>query len=516
MVLPPLPAPPPVPSLAQTPTLFARRFAFTGNTVFSDQELATVAAPYTGRTITSDELQELRSRLVRHYVERGYINSGAVLPDQQVVDGVVLFQIIEGTLTGIRISGLERFQPGFFVSRLQSAQGAPLNIFALQDQLKVLLRSDLVDKIQAQIQPGIRRGEAVLDVTVREARPFQAALQLANDHSPSSGSLYPQASLSLLNLTGWGDTLALRGGLTDGAEEYRGELGMPVNARDTTVRLFYSHTTSSIIEEPFTVLDIESRSDTIGLAVGHPLVQTASQELRGTVSAEQRHNETFLLGMPFSLYAGYDNGEIDITVGRLAADWVQRWPDQVLAARLVLSQGLDALGATDTGDGVDTTFTAWLAQAQLAKHLGLRQDDQLIVKADCQLAGAVLPAPEKFAVGGTGSVRGYRQNQLVRDNGLVFSMEYRLPLFRLPLPGVSAQATDGLLQLAPFYDLGASWSDTRPAQSLTISGAGAGLRWDPSPNLHAELYLAKALRDIDNPSSDPQDSGIHFLFRWQM
>ena len=76
--------------------LTVQRFTFTGNTVFTDQQLATVTTPYTGRTLSAEELQEVRRQLTLYYVERGYLTSGALIPDQAAVDGVVQIQIVEG------------------------------------------------------------------------------------------------------------------------------------------------------------------------------------------------------------------------------------------------------------------------------------------------------------------------------------------------------------------------------------------------------------------------------------
>jgi hemolysin activation/secretion protein len=68
------PAAPSAEPLSAQARVFVRRFQLSGNTVFSDQALAQVTAPYENRTITSEELQEVRHKLTLYYVERGYIN----------------------------------------------------------------------------------------------------------------------------------------------------------------------------------------------------------------------------------------------------------------------------------------------------------------------------------------------------------------------------------------------------------------------------------------------------------
>lgn len=79
--------------------LFVHDIHVTGSTVFSDAELADVTAPYRNRELTSDDLERVRLALTLLYVNRGYLTSGAVIPDQDVSFGVIVIQIVEGTLS---------------------------------------------------------------------------------------------------------------------------------------------------------------------------------------------------------------------------------------------------------------------------------------------------------------------------------------------------------------------------------------------------------------------------------
>src|SRR6478735_2333788 len=82
-------------SISTQPTVAVKGFRFQGNTVFKDAQLlkAPVAAgqtvgDYLGKPISTEQLEDIRQALTRLYVNAGYINSGAVLPDQTVEDGV--------------------------------------------------------------------------------------------------------------------------------------------------------------------------------------------------------------------------------------------------------------------------------------------------------------------------------------------------------------------------------------------------------------------------------------------
>ena len=102
------------------------------------------------------------------------------------------------------------------------------------------------------------------------------------------------------------------------------------------------------------------------------------------------------------------------------------------------------------------------------------------------------------------NVRGYRENQLVRDNGLVGSLELRIPL----LPKRTGKLR---LRVAPFVDAGRSWNDRRSTfGSQNIASAGLGLLLDYR-QVNARVYWAHGFDDTDNgnPGNDLQDGGVH-------
>ena len=101
------------------------------------------------------------------------------------------------------------------------------------------------------------------------------------------------------------------------------------------------------------------------------------------------------------------------------------------------------LGGTEPFDGQpDSSFHSGLLQAHWLHTLGPRAGS-LVLRADGQDASEPLLSLEKFSLGGTGSVRGYRRSRVVRDNGWSASIEYRLPL---PSLAVAAAAGENLPQ----------------------------------------------------------------------
>jgi hemolysin activation/secretion protein len=151
-------------------------------------------------------------------------------------------------------------------------------------------------------------------------------------------------------------------------------------------------------------------------------------------------------------------------------------------------------------------FFAWLGQLRgVYRHPSTGAE--LRLRGDLQLADRSLLPLEQFSVGGPGSVRGYRRNQLVRDQGFAAALDLRIPVWR------TADARP-LVTLGPFIDVGRAWNRDRVTPGIrTLSSIGAALEWTPIPSLAFELEWAYGLRDVDR-TSDLQDESVYFKAVW--
>lgn len=485
-----------------------RRFNIVGSTAFSSETLEEQTTPFIDRPIGNEDLEELRLRLSRLYINAGYINSGAVIPDQEVKEGVVTIQIVEGVLGEVVVGGEHRFNPGFVSDRLKLGAGQPLKISSLQERMQLMLQDPQFERINAELVPGDRLGVGVLRVAVSEAPRHTLGFSVANNRSPSVGSNRLELFGSVRNLLGRADSWAVRVGKTRGVDDHGFNVAVPVSVNDTLFTFRYDKNNSAVIEEPFDALDIDSRSKTVEIGLRHPWLRTLRQSLTLGATLSLRESETRLGGAPFSFSPGVRNGRSEVTALRFTAEWLDRGPSHVFSVRGVLSKGLGAFGATVNSDGTpDSRFVTGLLQAQWVRRLN-ETGTQLILRGDVQTSDSALLPLEKFAIGGADSVRGFRENQLVRDKGWIGSAEVRFPVGRLPVPGLSEQPSDGKVYLAAFVDAGQAWD--RGDRKSFIWGAGPGMRWDVSADTSAQLYWAARRKHIEGNDRDLQDRGIHF------
>lgn len=504
----PAPVPPTAPQTPSEPlpeTITVRRFVVTGSTVFRQAEFDRVTAPYTQRPITVSELFAARAAVTQLYVDRGYITSGAFIPPQRLQNGIVEIRVIEGKLEEIQITGLRRLNPNYVRSRLAIATRPPLNRSRLLEALQLLQLNPLIQTISAELTAGTRPGESLLQVNVTEGRTFDAQLLFDNGRSPSVGTDRRQIQLSQANVTGLGDSLSFGYTNTNGSHVFDVDYSLPFNPRNGTLSLSFQTAKSSVIEEPFTPLDIESASRYFEATVRQPISQSPTHEIALGSTLTLRYSKSRLFGgdLPFPALGADSNGVTRLSALRFFQDALWRSPRSVIALRSQFSIGLNAFNATINADAPDSRFFAWRGQAQWVRLLA--PDTLLLVRGDMQVADRPLLPFEQFAIGGIDSVRGYRQDLLLTDNGVFASAELRLPIARIP-------KWNGVLQVTPFAEIGHGWNrgNSNGLKTDTLASVGLGLRLQLSEWLTARFDWGIPLVKVPRQNNTLQERGLYF------
>lgn len=477
--------------------------------LLTPEEIDRVVRPFRGKEVSFEELEQIRHELTRIIIGKGYINTGVIIPDQEVENGVVRFEVIQGKLTSVVLEGSRHFSSRYLKSKLQRGTLPTLNISTLQENLQLLQLNPNIKRINAEFVPGERPGESVLKAHIEERRPYALRLETANSNPPSTGAYRGDITASYSNLLGTGDVIEGRFGVTEGNLDYGARIAVPVNSVDTTLEAYFRRGENTVVEEGFSDLDIESVDNTYGIRISQPFVIDLTHQFGLSLAAEYRTSTTSILGRNFSFSEGAEEGKSKVSVIRFGQEYLNRDLDHVFALNSTLSFGLDAMHATRHTDGQpDGRFFSWLAQLLYIYQM---EKAQLLFRADAQLSNDPLLAMEKFSVGGINSVRGYRRSLFVRDNGVSGTLESRIPLY-LTLKG------EPLLSLIPFYDFGYSWNHSNATVQTEdfIHGVGAGVRWSPLKGVIADFFYGYALREIEVSDHDRQDDGIHFNLSWQI
>jgi hemolysin activation/secretion protein len=501
----PPPTPTPTPEQPDV-SIPINKIEVTGNTILTQDEIASITKPFEGRSVTLKELQDVADKITQLYVNRGYITSRAIVGEQTISNGVVQITVIEGSLEKVEIEGTRRLNPGYVRSRVKLGAGTPLKADKIEDQLRLLREDPLFTKVEATLKPGTNVGQSILVVKVKEANAISGYVGVDNYSPPGVGSERFGGVVSYRNVTGIGDEFitSYYRSTTGGSNSFDFIYRVPLNPMNGTLQLRYSPTDTKITEAPFSQFDITGDSQLYEISYRQPLIRTPREEFALSLGFAAQNGQDFLNGVPYSFSRGTDRGNSKTRVLKFGQDYIKRDSQGAWALRSQFNFGLDVLDATDNSGSVpDGSFFSWQGQVQRVQRLG--RDNILIAQGDIQLTPDALLPSQQFLIGGGQSLRGYRQNARAGDNGFRVSLEDRIALLR---------DTDGQanLQLAPFVDMGAVWNaanNPNPNQNF-LASAGLGLIWEPIPRLVMRVDYAVPFVDLSDRGNNAQDRGFNF------
>jgi hemolysin activation/secretion protein len=459
-----------------------QNFAFQGNTVFSSVELKEIIQPWLGHPIGFNDLLNVREAITAHYLQAGYLTSFALIPDteNQQIDldsATITIQIVEGTISAVQAENAPRL-----AARIQ-AKLQPHRIFnqtELLGELQLLGLDPTIQGLQATLVPGDEPGINQLKLDVRNAPRFTIAAAFNNQRSIDTGKLERNLDFNWNNPLGLGDRLAGNFSQTRGGATWGASYAIPIGSTGKTrFSADFRSVDDRIVRQPFAAIDVRTKSMALDLNLNQTVLQKVQGDtlqvasLGATLSWMNR--QFSILDRPFPLTLESDDaGQVKCSALRLTQTYQQRGPRSAFSLRSQFNLGLP-WNSTTGANGVNSQFFSWQGQATLNQATGW---GNLTVRGIAQLAGNQLPSYEKFGLGGATTVHGYRSDAALGDSGLMLSSEFRVPL----------QSRDSGLFLIPLLDLGITWNQAAPSQS--IGSAGFGLEWVTKYGIAARINYA--------------------------
>ncbi|MDE2641800.1 MAG: hypothetical protein OSB55_03465, partial [Verrucomicrobiota bacterium] len=376
---------------------------FDGNTVFSDAELLALVKDRLGKKVSIEELEGVRKAVSKYYFEHRYVNSGAVIDEQDMAGGVLVIRVVEGYLDAVNVMNEGWLRSGYLRKRVHREVGTPLNLDDLKLALELIQRDDKIRKINTALVPGEELGQSHLDMIVTEKKLFDVGVGISNRRPPSVGAEEAEVFLGTKNLTSLGDTLRAnytftQEGMRDmdfgDAGNYSLFYSLPLTRWDTTLELGLTQSDYAILEEPFEALDIQSDTRLYTVALRQPLYRDFQHEFSVTLKGEHRRSEVLVSGELFSISPGSVGGQTRITALRLSPEYVYRSQERVIAARTTFSFGLDKLDPIMTED-FDRKYFTWMTQASWVESVS-SNDTLLVVKLFHQYTDQKVVSMEQF------------------------------------------------------------------------------------------------------------------------
>ena len=475
---------------------------FVGNTVFSEAQLKKAISSLDGEELTVDKLISLRTQITNLYSNNGYISSAAFLPPQEITDGKITFEIIEGSLESIVINGRSRLSEKYISSRLPKI-GTPVKLDKLNASLKKLKNDPLIDELKASLKQS-ELGKNVLVIDLKENKSFTTSLSTTNGYSSSIGSLGGTVGLNY-HVLGLGDFVNIDYTRTEGLDRFAAGYSLPVNSQNGKISIKYTTADTEIIEEPVSALDIQADYKAYEIGFTQPVIQSDNNNLTVSIQFEHIDSETFIDNdFSFPFVDGLEDGVSKISVIKLVQEFYNQQNNSSFALRSQFNVGLDLFDSTVTTVGTDSLFWSWQGQSQWLKKI----DDLLLVSSlKLQLSEDKLLPLEQIAIGGTNNVRGYRSNLSLGDNGVIATLELQIPLLN----------NRSKINLIPFVDAGTVWSNSRTAvDANTLASVGLGISYQLGDSIEARIDYGIPLIDVDAPEDISTTQPFSFQLSYQL
>lgn len=460
---------------------------FSGNTVFSQAELAGVTGPVRGREFDLAGMYALADKVSAHYRAQGYAFAKAFVPASGLKDGVLNIVVIEGAfgrralqgVTGARAEQAERFLADLKPGDVIQGDRLERHILILGDQPGY--------KPTPLLKPGEKTGTGDLDVKLERKAPVSGNVSLSNFGNRYTGYQQLRGTVNWDSPFRFGDQIGLSVMQSDKNLQMLGlNYSAPIGGSGLRALAGVSVTRYELARE-FTSLIGSGTAQTTYLGLSYPLVRSLRQNLSVSLTAQDKRFYDEQLKVNARQWKNSDSGVLTLNFDRRDG--------RGLTYGNVSYTGGYFSGVPGVADSARTNGRFGHVNVEVVRLQTLSDRLSLYARMSGQLANSNLDGSEAFVLGGPYGVRAYATGEGIGNEGLLTQVEVRY-------------ARDGLSPYA-FYDQGHVRLQHNPTvpgvNGRSLSGAGIGIRYQWGP-WSLDTLLARRLHGGVSQTDPTQDA----------
>lgn len=499
-----------------------KRFEVHGNTLLESRQLNQVLGVLP-RKMTSQSIQQTAQDLQQAYRNLGYGAVVVLVPEQTLTGGTLRFDVIEGKLRQIQVTGQQNFSTANILRSLPSLQiGQTPRLSELDSQL-LMANENPAKTMRVVFQPGERRGDVEGLVVVEEQPHQRLLLGLDNTGNNSTGNYrahlnYQHANVADRDIV-WGIRASTSPTQVSDVLALGTTLRVPLYRQKTFIEgsLLASNTRSANNMTPAGELRFSGSGLAIGARVVWTLPSLSETKRQASVGVEARsYRSQCSLGDLGEAGCGLASHSINVLPLTAVLVWQQQGRHSVAVewiANLRLGNAGNDAKFEAARPGARSNYQLLRLNAYVQRKIS--DDWSLSARANAQWSNQPLVSAEQFGAGGSYSVRGYEERALNTDAGVTASLELRraLPLFtggkRSP-----ETPTIGVFMDAAHVRNKHGTACQQGRTECQLLSFGAGLRYLPTPGTTFRLDLARTGIAVNNTSAG--EWRLHFNMSYDL
>ncbi|WP_456022342.1 ShlB/FhaC/HecB family hemolysin secretion/activation protein [Pseudomonas protegens] len=177
----------------------------------SERDKTRLLKPYIGECLGVPQLNELLKVITDHYIEKGLVTSRAYLPQQDLSTGHLQVLVVEGKLEGMKGAENSQLSERELAMSFPGKTGELVNLREIEQMVDQLNRLPS-NQAKMELAPGQNVGGSEVLVTNTPQKPWRVGLSRNNDGQRSTGEQQWGTTFDWDSPLGLADQLSLRGG----------------------------------------------------------------------------------------------------------------------------------------------------------------------------------------------------------------------------------------------------------------------------------------------------------------
>ncbi len=436
-------------------------------------------------------LQALQKIILQPFRDQGDVLVDVIVPEQDITDGIVVFQVVQGRLGTKRVFGARYFDEKRMLEQIRVGEGGRLNMLSIREDLNWLNRNPF-RQVSATFAPGKQPQTSNLLLKVEDELPWRAFAAYENSGTESTGTDRFLGGFHWGNVFNWEHQLNYQFTIaedTDRLQAHSLSYLIPWPWRHT-LTLIGSYSRSKLPDRMFP-LHGESWQASLRYEIPLPDWWVFESTLTTGFDIKQSNNDLEFGGS--NIFAGRTRIYqflLELLVKQRDASGVTSLRGQCFYSPGEMDDYNSQARFEESRGGAESRYSyVYLAieRAQLLPY-GFSLD----ARAAYQNATGNLLVSEQLTIGGYNTVRGFVEQAVNGDRGYLASLELRLPQWNVHF---GQELTYGDLQGLVFWDWGKVRHRDGPGW-FELASAGVGLRYSYARNVSLRFDYGWILQEF--------------------